>query len=867
MQKLSENKGIICPVCKTEIPDELEECPSCGLDKILIELEEGEDNDEYVENLEKLLADELDDDLLDLEDDLDELDLDDLDDESLDDILGLEESDDISELEESDDISELEESDDISGLEESDDISELEESDDISGLEESDDISELEESDDISELEESDDISELEESDDISELEESADISELEESVDISELEESADISGLEESDDISELEEEVEQDDLLLGLEDEVEDISEEELLKELEEELEVSDEVVYECPTCGHHLKEEDKKCSSCGTVFEDSEEELEDELSLLEQTLEDLAEDELEPTSEDEQEVIEIMEEIQRFIKDLEEEPIKLDVVRQLYEQVEGEKAKGNIESASRLGLEALKVCENMERFLDRSRTLKKELTFFKKVGLNYDHYVSELNSARRSVESGLTKKGLERVDKLIEKAESKKNNYEKLHDTKQNINDVVSNLNQILSSAKSLKMPLESERELISNALVASKDGDVQKALDWLLKARERSIDKIEDTISQNIRDFEEKVHELRADNRDKLEDMLMKVRDAKVEGNYIRAGKLIGRVNKLVEGTLKEDNGELDALKDLIDAAVSIGVDTTACIEHYQKAIDSMDPRRRKIHINNAKRHLTKRLPPKLQSAMKESLIKLEKARENEKNISKPVTYLKQANLNVKKKNYLKALEYIKVFNDKIRPMLEEEEEKEEVKEAGVLRIQKKLKKEPKPTKTIDLKKTKTIPRDLMKGSTYLFTETDPVEAFKMAKKKVDEGIRGICVTRQYPDKVKSRYNMRDVRIIWLSNIDQADAIKPKALDDLSLEMEDFLKDEGGLILLDGLEYLISNNDFKIVFHVIQSIKDQVAISDSILILTLTPDTLEKHQISLLEKEVDETYHL
>jgi len=67
-----------------------------------------------------------------------------------------------------------------------------------------------------------------------------------------------------------------------------------------------------------------------------------------------------------------------------------------------------------------------------------------------------------------------------------------------------------------------------------------------------------------------------------------------------------------------------------------------------------------------------------------------------------------------------------------------------------------------------------------------------------------------------------------------------------------------------LSEKEGVILLDGFEYLISNNDFRTVFHLIQSIKDQVAISDSIMIISASPSTLEKQQMDLLEKEVDET---
>jgi hypothetical protein len=70
-------------------------------------------------------------------------------------------------------------------------------------------------------------------------------------------------------------------------------------------------------------------------------------------------------------------------------------------------------------------------------------------------------------------------------------------------------------------------------------------------------------------------------------------------------------------------------------------------------------------------------------------------------------------------------------------------------------------------------------------------------------------------------------------------------------------------MEQFLsKGEGGLILLSGIEYLITNNNFLTVLRLIQSLRDQVAVSNSILIIPVNPSTLEGSQLKLLEREVD-----
>ncbi len=151
-----------------------------------------------------------------------------------------------------------------------------------------------------------------------------------------------------------------------------------------------------------------------------------------------------------------------------------------------------------------------------------------------------------------------------------------------------------------------------------------------------------------------------------------------------------------------------------------------------------------------------------------------------------------------------------------------------------------------------------------LPEGLSKSSTYLIDESkgDESASFELFKKILDAGEEGLCVTRDYPDKVRENYGLEGVEIIWLSNVDREDVIRPKSLEKFSLTIENFLTRKKGVILLNGVEYLITNNDFRTVLHLIQSLKDQVAINRSILMIPVNPTTLEENQVDLLSSEVD-----
>ncbi|MFQ5891878.1 MAG: DUF835 domain-containing protein, partial [Candidatus Methanofastidiosia archaeon] len=67
---------------------------------------------------------------------------------------------------------------------------------------------------------------------------------------------------------------------------------------------------------------------------------------------------------------------------------------------------------------------------------------------------------------------------------------------------------------------------------------------------------------------------------------------------------------------------------------------------------------------------------------------------------------------------------------------------------------------------------------------------------------------------------------------------------------------------EFLKKaEDSVVLLEGIEYLITENDFERVLKNLHTLKDYVVLSNSRLIVSLNPNTLSERELSLLEREL------
>ncbi len=154
-----------------------------------------------------------------------------------------------------------------------------------------------------------------------------------------------------------------------------------------------------------------------------------------------------------------------------------------------------------------------------------------------------------------------------------------------------------------------------------------------------------------------------------------------------------------------------------------------------------------------------------------------------------------------------------------------------------------------------------LEKMDVLPEcELQEGSTYLMETSDIRKAYDKFKICIQGGKEGLCISREFPDKVQKRYDL-SCDMIWLSDIGGRNTIRPRDLERLSLTMEQFIAEKKGTIMLDGVEYLITNNNFNTVLRLIQSIKDQVAVHQAILLIPISPTALNSQQMNILKREV------
>ncbi|MEM2891494.1 MAG: DUF835 domain-containing protein [Thermoplasmata archaeon] len=136
-------------------------------------------------------------------------------------------------------------------------------------------------------------------------------------------------------------------------------------------------------------------------------------------------------------------------------------------------------------------------------------------------------------------------------------------------------------------------------------------------------------------------------------------------------------------------------------------------------------------------------------------------------------------------------------------------------------------------------------------------------ERKPFLAYKLFEQAISEGNPGLCVTRQFPDKIRETFELRDTRILWLSHTPGQDHHNPTSIGTLATVISSFIERyKKCFVLIDGLEYLVINNGFQQVLRFVEHINEQVMQSRSTVLIPISPNAFSEKELALLERNVE-----
>jgi hypothetical protein len=158
----------------------------------------------------------------------------------------------------------------------------------------------------------------------------------------------------------------------------------------------------------------------------------------------------------------------------------------------------------------------------------------------------------------------------------------------------------------------------------------------------------------------------------------------------------------------------------------------------------------------------------------------------------------------------------------------------------------------------------------STPLDVQPGGMYLVKDGGLDGGLGLMAKSAPPGAKGLCILRTHPDAVRKRFKV-DYQMVWLTKTESCpvddsstklEFVSPTDLPRLNTMIKSFLaENKGGRVLLEGMEYLVTQNEFKNVLKFLQVIRDQVILAKGIMLIPLDPTVLEERDLKALEREM------
>ncbi len=304
---------------------------------------------------------------------------------------------------------------------------------------------------------------------------------------------------------------------------------------------------------------------------------------------------------------------------------------------------------------MGEELMMMPVETDDFRNKIARLELELNRFD--GREYEEYKMEIENIRNHPGSEVEQSA--KLESLLEKMRAKSK-----REMEEFIEQKVSELQMLLNIAIRLSVPLNREKKIISEAVASSKTGDSHNTIYLLSRARENVKDSIWEPLWKELRVTEENV--IASGDKD-LKARLAEAKEAIIHGDYERSDKLLLEIRKRT--TTFKMEGEIVYLREIIEFAASIGVDCSKCKTYLERASDT---NKHFLYIERARINLSKSLPSKLHDAVKVEWAELERKKRRGIDTSKGAALLKKAILEMRKKEYIAALEYVREFHRAIK---------------------------------------------------------------------------------------------------------------------------------------------------------------------------------------------------
>ena len=150
------------------------------------------------------------------------------------------------------------------------------------------------------------------------------------------------------------------------------------------------------------------------------------------------------------------------------------------------------------------------------------------------------------------------------------------------------------------------------------------------------------------------------------------------------------------------------------------------------------------------------------------------------------------------------------------------------------------------------------------PTKTLEGCGYLINDPRAELAYTLFFTDVDKGAPGLCFSRMHPNRIFENYGYKNnITYYWLTYVICDNGLNPTNLGILTRIITDYItKYKNGVILIDGIEYLILNNEFHQVLRVIEHVNDYLMQTKAKMYIPVNPDAFDQKEFAFLTRNLE-----
>lgn len=159
-------------------------------------------------------------------------------------------------------------------------------------------------------------------------------------------------------------------------------------------------------------------------------------------------------------------------------------------------------------------------------------------------------------------------------------------------------------------------------------------------------------------------------------------------------------------------------------------------------------------------------------------------------------------------------------------------------------------------------KETELRGVRRKDKEMAESTKFLMVEEKrPDRCYRLFLGLLANGKHGLVITRSHPDLLREEYRIEKTPVLWLAKQPGPSRIEPANLSILQQIVTEFMhKGNNAAVIIDSLEYIMENNPPEEVIMMLYDLRDEIHVTDSTLLLSVDPETMDPQYVALLERE-------